>query len=58
MKNLEILIFEGFFLGLAFLGNAKQGIRSRISFSPMIIDLEVVLKEFLYPADLIKTQTI
>lgn len=24
----------------------------------MIIDLEVVLKEFLYPADLVKTQTI
>lgn len=57
MKNLRILIFKSFFLNLAFPGKGRQHISSSISFSLMIIYLEVVLREFLYPVDLTKTET-
>ncbi len=45
-----------FFLGLASLWKARQTISRNISFSLMIIDLEVVLRELLVPADLTKAQ--
>ena len=56
MKNLSILILECFFLGLASLGEAKQSISRSISFSLIIIDSEVVLRELLGPVDLTKAQ--
>ncbi len=56
MKNLSILISEHFFLSLASLGEARQSISRSISFSLTIIDLEVVLKELLGPADLTRAQ--
>ena len=54
MKNLSILISEHFFLDLASLGEARPSISSNISFFLTIIDLEVVLKEFLALTDLMK----
>lgn len=56
MKNLSILILKCFFLSLTFLWEVRQGISCSISLSLTIIDLEVVLKEFLSPADLTKAQ--
>ncbi len=43
---------EYFFFGLASLSEARQSISRSISFSLMIIDSEVVLRELLSPADL------
>lgn len=57
MKNMRILIFESFFLGLGFLEKARRDISSRISFSLIIIDSDMISREFLYLADLTKTQT-
>ncbi len=56
MENLGILIYESLFLGLAFLGAARQGISHSISFSLMIIDSKVVLRELLGPVDLMRAQ--
>ncbi len=57
MKNLGILIFESFFLGLTFLKKVRQSINHSISFSLTIIDLdEVVLKELLGPVNLARAQ--
>ncbi len=58
MKNLGILISECFFLGLASLREARQGINYGINLSLMVIDLEVVLRELLGPADLAKARTL
>ncbi len=56
MKNLSILISERFFLSLASLWEARQSICRSISFSLMIIDLEMVSRELLGPADLTRAQ--
>ncbi len=56
MKNLRVLISESLFLGLASLGEARQGISHSISFSLTIIDLKVVSRELLAPADLTRAQ--
>ena len=56
IKNLSIFIFERFFLSLVSLGKARYNISRSISFSLMIIDLKVVLKEFLGPTDLGRAQ--
>ncbi len=52
VKNLGVLIFESLFLGLAPLREAKQAISRSISFFLIIIDLEVISRELLGPADL------
>ncbi len=57
MKNLGVLISESLFLGLASLGEARQGIRQSISFFLTIIDSEVVSRKLLGPADLTRAQT-
>ncbi len=57
MKNLGVLISKSLFLGLASLGEARQGISRNISLSLTIIDLEVVSRELLGPADLTRAQT-
>lgn len=57
MKNMRMLISESFFLGLGSLGKARQGISSRISLSLIIIDSDMISREFLCPANLTKTQT-
>ena len=56
MKNLNIFIFEHFFLSLASLWEVRQSICRSISFSLTIINLEVVLRELLGPADLKRAQ--
>lgn len=54
IKNLSIFISGYFFLSLVLLWEVKQSISWNISFSLMIINLEVVSKKFLGPADLTK----
>ena len=56
IKNLSILILKYFFLGLTSMWEARQGISHNISFSLIIIDSKVVLREFLGPANLIRAQ--
>ncbi len=56
IKNLGVLISESLFLGLVFLGEARQGISRSISLILTIIDSKVVLRELLGPADLTRAQ--
>ena len=49
---------NGLFLGLASLGEARQGISGGISHSLAIVDSKVVPKEFLGPSDLPGTQAL
>ncbi len=58
MKNLGVFISESLFLGLASLREVRQGISRSISLSLTIIDLEVVSREFLGLADLIRAETL
>ncbi len=52
MKNLGGLSWKGLFLGLASLGEARQGISGGIGLSLAIVDSKVVPREFLDPLDL------
>ncbi len=56
MKNLGVFISESLFLGLAPLGEVRQGISHSISLSLMIIDSKVVSRGLLGPADLAGAQ--
>ncbi len=58
MKNLRVLSLEDLFLGLASLREAKPGVNSNISFSLAIIDLQVILREFLGSLDLFGNQAL
>ncbi len=58
MKNLEVLISESLFFGLAPLKEARQGISRSISLSLTVMDSEVVSKELLGPTDLAGAQTL
>ncbi len=58
MKNLEVLISDSFFLGLTSLREAKQGISCSISLSLTIVDVKVISRELLGPADLTRAQTL
>lgn len=55
-KNLEILIFESFFFNLAIFERVKQDISYNISLFFIIVDLEIVLREYLGLAYLMKIQ--
>ncbi len=57
MEDLGVLISESLLLGLASLEEAKQGIRRSISLFLTIIDLKLVSRQLLGPADLTRTQT-
>ena len=58
MQDFDVLCSEGvFFLSIP-LGVSRQGISSSVSFALIIIDLEVVTREFLGPADLSGAQTL
>ena len=52
MQDFDILCSEGVFLFRIPLGISRQDISSFVSFTLTIIDLEVVTREFLGPADL------
>ncbi len=56
MKNLRVFILKGLFLGLASLGEARQGISGGIGLSLTIVDSKLVYREFLGPSDLPGTQ--
>ena len=58
MPNFDVLCSEGFFLFSAPLRIPRQGISSSISFALTIINLEIVTREFLDPADLLGAQTL
>ncbi len=58
MKNLGVLISENLFFGLASLKEVIQGISRSITLFLIIIDLEVVSRELLGPADLTRAQTL
>ncbi len=56
MEDLRVFISESFFLDLTSLEEVRQGISCNISLSLIIIDLEVVLRDFLGPIDLVRVQ--
>lgn len=56
MKNFNILIFEHFFPCLTFLWKLKQNISCNISFSLIIIDFEIISREFLSLVDLARIE--
>lgn len=56
IKNLSILTLKYFFFSLASLEKAKQSIHRHISLVQIIINMEVLLREFLGQADLKKAQ--
>ncbi len=58
IENLKVLISKSLFLGLASLREARQSINHNIFLSLTIIDSEVVLREFLGPANLARAQTL
>ena len=57
MQNFDILCSEGLFLLSTPLRVSKQGIGSSVSLTLIIIDVEVVMGEFLSPADLFGAET-
>lgn len=57
MENLGVFISETLFLSRASLREAKQSISYSICFFLIIIDLEVISREFLGQADLTSTKT-
>ena len=58
MQDFDVLCSEGVFFLSVPLGVSRQGISSSVSFALMIIDSEVVTREFLGPADLPGAQTL
>ena len=58
VQNLDVLHSEGFFLLSTLLRISKQGIGSSVSLTLTIVDLEVVTRELLGPADLFGAQTL
>ena len=58
MQNLDIICSKSLFLLSTPLKVSRQGIGSSVSLALIIIDLEVVAREFLSPADLSGAQTL
>ena len=58
MQDFVDFCLKGLFLLSTPLKVSKQGINSSISLALTIIDLELVMKEFLSPADLFGAQTL
>ena len=58
MQNLDILGTKVFFLLYILLKILKQGISSSVTFALTIIDLKIVTREFLGPADLPGAKTL
>ena len=58
VQNLDVLCSEGLFLLNTLLRVSRQGIGSSVSFALTIVDLEVVTRELLGPADLSGAQTL
>ena len=58
VQNLDVLRSEGFFLLSTPLRVSRQGIGSSVSFALTIVNLKVVTRELLCPADLFGAQTL
>ena len=58
MQDFDVFGAEGVFFLRTSLRVSRQGISSSVSFALTIIDLEVVTREFLSPADLPGAQTL
>ena len=58
MQDFDVLYLEGVFFLSVPLEVSRQGIGSSVSFALIIIDSEVVTREFLGPADLFGAQTL
>ena len=58
MQNLDVLRLEGLFLLSTPLRVSRQGIGSSVSLDLTIVDLEVITRELLGPADLSGAQTL
>ena len=58
VQDFDVLILESLFLFCTLLRVLRQGVSSYICFILTIIDLEVVTREFLGPADLSRAQTL
>ena len=58
MQDCDVFVSEGLFLLCTLLRVSRQGVSSSISFALTIIDLEVVTREFLSPANLSGAQTL
>ena len=58
MQDFDVFGAEDVFFLKTLLGVLKQGISSSVSFALTIVDLEVVAREFLGPADLSGAQTL
>ena len=58
MQDFDVLGAEGFFLLCTLLRVLRQGISSSVSLALTIVNLEVVAREFLGPADLSAVQTL
>ena len=58
VQNLDVLRLESLFLLSTPLRVLRQGIGSSVSLALMIVDLEVVTREFLGSADLSEAQTL
>ena len=58
MQNLDVLRLEGLFLLSTPLRVSRQGIGSSVSLELTIVDLEIVTREYLGPADLSGAQTL
>ena len=58
VQDFDVLGAEGLFLFCTLLRVPRQGISSSISLALIIVDLQVVAREFLGPADLSRAQTL
>ena len=58
MQDLDVLGTENFFLFCTLLRVSKQGIGSSVSLALIIVNLKVVTKGFLGPANLSEAQTL
>ena len=58
MQNFDVLVLKGLFFLCILLGVSRQDVSSFIGFALIIIDLEVVTREFLSPANLFGAQTL
>ena len=57
MQDFDILGAEGFFLLCTLLRVSRQSISSPVSFARTIVDVDVIAREFLSPADLFGAQS-
>ena len=58
VQDFDVLGAEGLFFFCTLLKVSRQGISSSISLALTVVDLEVVAREFLGPADLFRAQTL